>query len=208
MCVVLIGFDHVESDIKRYRPMHSRWNMTCWYQFEGRSTNLCRWRCNKNMTDPRCQQYGKARLPWPAPKRTILLVDDNKADVELIRRSLSIGPNAPTLLVADDGVEALRMLRETLLREHAEPALILLDLNLPRKTGHEVLEEIKEDPALRHIPVVVLSSSNSERDVSKAYELHANCYLTKPMDLDGFANILQSIERFWLSMAELPSYHY
>jgi CheY-like chemotaxis protein len=100
------------------------------------------------------------------------------------------------------------MLRETLGRDHSEPALILLDLNLPRKTGHEVLAEIKEDPALRHIPVVVLSSSSSERDVSSAYELHANCYLTKPMDLDSFADTLQSIERFWLSMAELPCNHY
>jgi CheY-like chemotaxis protein len=160
------------------------------------------------MTQPRSQYIGEARLPWPVTKRTILLVDDNKADVELVRRSLSTGPNAPRLLVADDGVEALRMLREALVRGHSEPALILLDLNLPRKTGHEVLAEIKEDPALRHIPVVVLSSSNSERDVSSAYELHANCYLTKPMDLDSFADTLQSIERFWLSMAELPSYHY
>jgi two-component system, chemotaxis family, response regulator Rcp1 len=173
---------------------------------EGLSTNYL-WRCN-HMTQPRSQFIGEARYPWPATKRTILLVDDNKADVELVRRSLSSGPNAPRLLVAHDGVEALRVLRETLLHNQAEPALILLDLNLPRKTGHEVLAEIKEDPALRHIPVVVLSSSNSERDVSSAYELHANCYLTKPMDLDGFADTLQGIERFWLSMAELPSNHY
>jgi CheY-like chemotaxis protein len=160
------------------------------------------------MTQPRSLYTGEARFPWPVAKRTILLVDDNKADVELVRRSLSTGPNAPRLLVADDGVEALRMLRDALARDHSEPALILLDLNLPRKTGHEVLAEIKEDPALRHIPVVILSSSNSEKDVSSAYELHANCYLTKPMDLDSFADTLQSIERFWLSMAELPSNHY
>jgi chemotaxis family two-component system response regulator Rcp1 len=141
---------------------------------------------------------------WSAVKRTILLVDDNKADAELVKRSLSTGPGAPTLLVASDGVEALRMLRETSFHT-ALPDLILLDLNLPRKTGLQVLAEFKEDPALRHIPVVVLSSSNSERDVSSAYGLHANCFLTKPMDLDGFEEALRSIEEFWFSRALLPS---
>jgi CheY-like chemotaxis protein len=140
-------------------------------------------------------------------KRTILLVDDNKADVDLVRRSLNTGPDAPRLLVAEDGAEALRMLRETPSREHALPDLILLDLNLPRKDGHQVLAEIKQDPRLRSIPVVVLTSSSAERDISSAYELHANCYLTKPMDIDGFTEALRSIQNFWLSLAKLPSHY-
>jgi chemotaxis family two-component system response regulator Rcp1 len=144
-------------------------------------------------------------LTFPSVKRTILLVDDNKADVELVRRSLISWPDAPRLLVAEDGVEALRMLRETPSREHSTPDLILLDLNLPRKDGHQVLAEIKEDPKLRRIPVVILTSSYAERDISSAYELHANCYMTKPMDIDGFTYALHAIQEFWLSLAKLPS---
>ncbi len=153
--------------------------------------------------------WGRHReaLHYQAVKRTILLVDDNKADVDLVRRSLSTGPDAPRLMVAEDGAEALRMLRETPSREHARPDLILLDLNLPRKDGHQVLAEIKEDPRLRRIPVVVLTSSSAERDIASAYELHANCYLTKPMDIDGFTNALRSIQDFWLSLAKLPSHY-
>jgi chemotaxis family two-component system response regulator Rcp1 len=140
-------------------------------------------------------------------KRTILLVDDNKADVELVRRSIGSGPDAPRLLVAEDGVEAIQMLREKPSCANNQPDLILLDLNLPRKDGHQVLAEIKEDPSLRHIPVVVLSSSNAERDISTAYEMHANCYLTKPMDMDGFTEALRAIQQFWFSLAKLPSLH-
>ena len=138
-------------------------------------------------------------------KRTILLIDDNKADVDLVKRFLSTGPDAPRLVVAEDGVEALRILRETPPRDHTRPDLILLDLNLPRKDGHQVLAEIKEDSRLRCIPVVVLTSSSAERDISSAYELHANCYLTKPMDIDAFTNALRGIQEFWLSLAKLPS---
>jgi two-component system, chemotaxis family, response regulator Rcp1 len=138
-------------------------------------------------------------------KRTVLLVDDSQADVELVKRSLSAGPAAPRLLVADDGVKALQILRETPSRDSPRPDLILLDLNLPRKTGHQVLAEIKEDPALKHIPVVVLTSSDDERDVSSAYERHANCYLTKPMDIDEFAEAIRRCEEFWFSVATLPS---
>ena len=145
------------------------------------------------------------RLYWATVSRTILLVDDNKADVDLVKRSLSSGPEAPRLVVASDGDEALRILREAP-RDSSPPALILLDLNLPRRNGHQVLAEIKEDPALRHIPVVVLTSSNAERDILGAYELHANCYLTKPMDIDGFTAALRGIEAFWLSLAKLPSH--
>jgi len=136
-------------------------------------------------------------------KRVILLVEDSKADVDLVRRSLTTGAEAPTLLVADDGVEALRMLRES---PDTLPDLILLDLNLPRKSGHEVLREVKTDPVLKHIPVVILSSSDAERDVAGAYGMHANCYFTKPMDLDGFAETLRSIEEFWFARATLPTH--
>lgn len=138
-------------------------------------------------------------------KRTILIVDDNAADVDLIRRLLSAEPSAPALLVAEDGAAALRMLRETC--ASALPDLILLDLNLPGKSGLQVLAELKEDPALRLIPIVVLSSSNADRDVAGAYRLHANCYFTKPMDIDRFAEALHSIEDFWLSRAILPPHY-
>jgi chemotaxis family two-component system response regulator Rcp1 len=142
-----------------------------------------------------------------AVKHTILLVDDSRADVELVRRYLSTGPTAPQLVVAEDGVEALRILREAPSRDRPRPDLILLDLNLPLKDGNQVLAEIKQDPVLRRIPVVVLTSSNAERDIASAYELHANCYLTKPMDIDGFVEALRGIETFWFSVATLPSWH-
>lgn len=138
-------------------------------------------------------------------KRTILLVDDSKADIELVRRSLSTGPAAPRLVVAENGVEALQLLRAPPSRDNPWPDLILLDLNLPCKSGHQVLAEIKEDPALRFIPVVVMTSSTADRDVSSAYALHANCYLTKPMDIDGFTEALRHIEEFWFSWAILPT---
>lgn len=142
---------------------------------------------------------------WSIVKHSILLVEDNIADVELVRRSLSTGPGAPQLIVADDGVEALRILRQ---KPAALPLpdLILLDLNLPRQTGLQILAELKSDPALKQIPVVVLTSSNAERDVSSAYGLHANCYFAKPMDIDGFAEMLRSIEEFWFSRVILPAH--
>jgi CheY-like chemotaxis protein len=144
-----------------------------------------------------------AEATFPAVKRTILLVDDSKADVDLVRRSLKTWPDGPQLVVAEDGIEALRMLRDPS-REDWRPDLILLDLNLPRKDGHQVLAEIKEDPRLRQIPVVILTSSSAERDIASAYELHANCYLTKPMDIDSFTDALRAIQTFWLSFAKLP----
>lgn len=136
-------------------------------------------------------------------RRTILLVDDNRADVELVKWSLTEGPDSPQILVSEDGVEALKFLREA----RSLPDIILLDLNLPRKGGHELLSEIKADSRLRTIPVVVLTSSNAERDISSAYAMHANCYLTKPMDIDHFANTLRSVQQFWFSVVKLPSTH-
>lgn len=126
----------------------------------------------------------------------ILLVEDNPADVRLTREALHEGKVRNSLSVASDGVEALEFLRRQ--GRHADaptPDLILLDLNLPRKDGREVLEEIKADPALRHIPIVVLTSSQAEQDILRAYDLHANCYVTKPVDLDQFIHVVQSIDR-------------
>jgi chemotaxis family two-component system response regulator Rcp1 len=138
-------------------------------------------------------------------KRTILLVEDNESDVELVRHFLSSGPGAPQLLVAGDGVEAMQMLRrETPHQDAPRPDLILLDLNLPRKDGKEVLADVKQDPELKNIPVVVLSTSSAELDVTRVYQLHANCYVTKPAYLDDFARTVRGIEEFWLSTARLP----
>jgi CheY-like chemotaxis protein len=137
----------------------------------------------------------------------ILLVEDNPGDVRLTREALREGKVHNNLYIAKDGVEALAFLR----REGAEfadavrPDLILLDLNLPRKDGREVLEEIKDDPSLRHIPVVVLTSSEAEQDIVRAYDLHANCYVSKPVDLDQFITVVQSIENFWFTIVKLPT---
>lgn len=139
-------------------------------------------------------------------KHTILLIDDSPTDADLVRRSLSKGPGAPRLIIADDGAEALRILRETP-RGTALPDLILLDLNMPPHSGFRILSEIKSDPVLRPIPVVIMTSSQAECDVSNAYGLLANCYIAKPMDIDGFADTLRDIETFWFSRAILPSHH-
>ena len=109
------------------------------------------------------------------------------------------------LSVVPDGVEAMAFLRrEGAYADAPRPDLILLDLNLPRKDGRGVLAEVKQDPALQHIPVVVLTSSQAEQDIARAYELHANCYVTKPVDLDQFVKIVQSIEQFWFTVVKLP----
>jgi CheY-like chemotaxis protein len=135
----------------------------------------------------------------------ILLVEDNPGDVRLTQEALREGKVRNHLAVASDGVEAIAYLRKE--GEHAgavRPDLILLDLNLPRKDGREVLAEIKGDPTLRHIPVVVLTSSQAEEDIARAYHLHANCYVTKPVDLDQFIRVVESIEDFWFTIVKLP----
>ena len=126
----------------------------------------------------------------------ILLVEDNAADVRLTIEALHEGKVRNSLAVARDGAEAMRMLRRE--GEYASalrPDLILLDLNLPRKDGREVLAEIKADERLRQLPVVILTSSEAEQDIARAYELHANCYVTKPVDLEKFIVVVQSIDR-------------
>jgi two-component system, chemotaxis family, response regulator Rcp1 len=140
----------------------------------------------------------------PAPI-SILMVEDNPADVRLTREAFREGKLHTVLNVVKDGVEAMAFLRRQPPYDEAErPQLILLDLNLPRKDGREVLAEIKGDPALRRIPVVVLTTSHSEADVLKSYDLHANAYITKPVDLDTFLDTVRCVEEFWLTVVALP----
>lgn len=135
----------------------------------------------------------------------ILLVEDNPGDVRLTREALRGGKVVINLRIATDGFEALAYLRrQGDYSEALQPDLILLDLNLPRKDGREVLAEIKEDPELRQIPVVVMTSSSAEQDVRRSYELHANSYVTKPADFARFVTIVKSLEDFWFSTAKLP----
>jgi two-component system, chemotaxis family, response regulator Rcp1 len=135
----------------------------------------------------------------------ILLVEDNPGDVRLTKEALKEAKVINNLTVLKDGVEALAFLRrEGTYDNAAPPHLILLDLNLPRKDGREVLAEIKADEKLKRIPVVVLTTSQDEQDVFKSYNLHANCYVTKPVDLEQFMTVVKSIEDFWLGIVMLP----
>lgn len=136
----------------------------------------------------------------------ILLVEDNPGDVRLTIEALKEAKVINHLTVVKDGVEALAFLRRQGSYDTApRPHLILLDLNLPRKDGREVLADIKTDDNLKRIPVVVLTTSQDEQDVLKSYNLHANCYITKPVDLDQFVRVVRSIEDFWLGIVVLPA---
>ncbi|MFZ5433293.1 MAG: response regulator [Calditrichota bacterium] len=135
----------------------------------------------------------------------ILLVEDSPADVRLTIETLKDGKIANHLNVAWDGVEALAYLRrEGYFSKAVRPDLILLDLNLPKLDGRDVLQEIKADEQLKKIPVIILTTSDAEQDVLASYELHANCYIVKPVKLDKFVNVVKSIEDFWLSIVALP----
>lgn len=135
----------------------------------------------------------------------ILLVEDNPGDVRLTEEALKEGKVINRLNVVPDGVEAIAYLRKTGdYASAATPDLMLLDLNLPKKDGREVLAEVKEDPDLRKIPVVVLTTSRDEQDILKSYDLHANCYITKPVDFAQFIRVVRAIEDFWLSVVKLP----
>jgi chemotaxis family two-component system response regulator Rcp1 len=135
----------------------------------------------------------------------ILLVEDNPGDVRLTMEALKEAKLLNTIEHVPDGVEALAYLRkEGKYREANRPDLILLDLNLPKKDGREVLAEVKNDPNLKRIPVVILTTSRAEQDILKAYNLHANCYITKPVDLDQFVRVAKSIDDFWFTMVKLP----
>ena len=137
----------------------------------------------------------------------ILLVEDSPGDVRLTREALRDAKVSNNLHVARDGVEALAFLRREgpQYAECPRPDLILLDLNLPRRDGREVLEEVKADPDLRHIPVIVLTTSQAEEDVLRSYQLHANAYVTKPVDFDHFIEAIKQIDHFFVSVVQLPS---
>lgn len=135
----------------------------------------------------------------------ILIVEDNPGDADLIQEALAEAPFPHTVAVARDGEEAMAFLRRE--GPHAGtfvPDLVLLDLNLPRKDGREVLAEIKGDPALTQIPVLVLTSSEAERDLLQAYRLHANSFVSKPVELSRYFEVIRAIEQFWLAVAKLP----
>jgi CheY-like chemotaxis protein len=136
---------------------------------------------------------------------TVLLVEDDPGDVLLIREAFANHKLNNTLLVASDGVEALELLRSP---DTERPDLVLLDLNLPRKDGREVLREIKADDALRSIPVVVLTTSDAEEDILRSYDLHANAYVTKPVDFDRFIDVVRQIDDFFVSVVKLPGRGY
>lgn len=136
----------------------------------------------------------------------ILLVEDNAADVRLTEEVLTESKVRNNLTIANDGQEALACLRrQGKFKASARPDLILLDLNLPIKDGREVLAEIKADPDFKRIPVVILTTSKAEEDILKTYNLHANCYITKPVDLEQFVTVVKYIEDFWLAIVKLPN---
>jgi CheY-like chemotaxis protein len=135
----------------------------------------------------------------------ILLVEDSPADVRLTREALKEEKVRVNLNVVNDGVEAMQYLRkEDKYTKAVRPDLVLLDLNLPKKDGREVLKDMKNDEDLKRIPVVILTVSKAEEDVLKTYNLHANCYITKPLDLNQFSHVVKSIKDFWLTIVKLP----
>ncbi len=136
----------------------------------------------------------------------IMLVEDNPGDVRLTKEAFKENKMLNNMSVVEDGLEAMAFLRRVgKYASVSRPDLILLDLNLPKKDGREVLAEIKEDPDLKCIPVVVLTTSKAEEDIIKSYNLHANCYVTKPVELEQFITVVKSIENFWLTIVKLPS---
>ena len=136
----------------------------------------------------------------------ILVVEDNSGDARLIREVLNEHKIFNTLFIVNDGVEAMNfLLNKGKYKDSPKPDLIILDLNLPKKDGREVLAEIKENEDLKRIPVVIMTISQAEADILKSYNLHANCYVTKPIDLNQFIKVIKSIEEFWFSIVKLPS---
>ncbi|MEM6841669.1 MAG: response regulator [Bacteroidota bacterium] len=135
----------------------------------------------------------------------VLLVEDSEADAALVEESMQESKLKVNLHVVEDGVKAISYLKkEGAYQKVDTPDIIILDLNLPKKDGREVLEEIKADEKLKRIPVVVLTTSSAEEDIFRSYKLHANCYITKPLDFDQFAKIVASIEDFWFTIVKLP----
>lgn len=146
---------------------------------------------------------GKTKISRPLD---ILLIEDNPADVRLTQEAFRDAKVQNRIHVVGDGVEAMAFLRrQGSFGSIPSPDLIILDLNLPRKDGREVLAEIKCDRTLKHIPVIALTTSQAEEDITKAYDLHVNCYITKPPDLDQFFAVIRSIEDFWLKVVRYPT---
>ncbi|AOY80971.1 response regulator [Moorena producens JHB] len=137
----------------------------------------------------------------------ILLVEDSSSDAELILEALCDSKLSSNFHWVDDGAKAIAFLRKQgKYQEAPRPALIVLDLNLPKKDGREVLQEIKEDPQISTIPIIILTTSDSQQDIINTYRLKANCYICKPMDLENFMSMVKRIEEFWLDLVRLPSY--
>ncbi len=135
----------------------------------------------------------------------ILLVEDNAGDIRLVKEGLKEGKLYHNLHVVEDGEKAMEFLRQEAEFSGApRPDIVLLDLNLPRKDGREVLAEIKNDMKLKNIPIIVLTTSDAEQDITKTYEHHANCYVTKPVDFEQFNRVIAAIEKFWFTIAKLP----
>lgn len=138
----------------------------------------------------------------------ILLVEDNEGDIVLTTEALEEGKIKNTFSVVRDGWEAIQYLENKEGYENAkEPDLVLLDINLPKMNGHKVLKHIKSNEDLKHIPVIMLTTSSDESDVIKSYENHSNCYITKPVDINRFLEVIASIENFWISIVQLPPRH-
>ncbi len=136
----------------------------------------------------------------------ILLVEDNPGDVRLTQEAFKEGKIKNNLYITKDGVEAIEFLRhEGEYSDSPRPDLILLDLNMPRKSGKEVLEEVKADDDLKRIPVVILTTSEAEQDILRSYDLHANCFITKPVDMNQFIEVVKYIENFWFTVVRLPN---
>jgi CheY-like chemotaxis protein len=142
----------------------------------------------------------------PGRPLSVLLVEDDPGDVLIAREAMAAGELSTTLEVVTDGVEAIAYLRrQNGFADARRPDLILLDLNLPRMSGHEVLAEVKNDPELRRIPVVVLTTSQAQEDVAKSYDLHASVHVSKPVDFDQFTGVVKQIDEFFGSVAQLPN---
>ena len=137
----------------------------------------------------------------------ILLVDDNEGDILLTREALEEARIINKISIAYDGIQAIDLLKKSARVAGTMPDLILLDINLPKMNGTEVLSTIKSDPDLRRIPVIMLTTSSSEKDILASYDNYANCYITKPVDLDRFMDVVRTIEDFWISIVKLPKTH-
>ena len=166
-------------------------------------TDIARW-ASHDPAEHRIHRRAMRRTVDSGRPARVLVVEDNPADVRLLREALSAGHVEVEIDIAGDGEQAVEILMRSIDDTRLRPDLVLLDLNLPRKTGSEVLAEVKVNPALRQIPIIVLSGSAADQDIREAYDLHANAYMRKPRDLPALRGLVAEIERFWLEQALLP----